>query len=473
MIAEYERAQIAERSRRGKRHRAKAGSVNVLSGAPYGYRYLKKSDGQEACYVVDQEEAAVVRQIYEWYTQEDLSLGMIARQLTTQGVATRKKKQCWERSVVWAILRNPAYAGRAAYGKTEPAQRSRITRPLRKKGGFSKRCSANRQRPPEQWIEIAVPALVSEPVYLRAQERLAENQRLSKKNTRELTLLQGVLVCGRCGYSLYRTSTRTTKRQAKYYRCLGSDRWRHLMETPCECRPIRVEDLDDAVWNQVENLLEDPALIRAELDRRREESLRTSPVEQRRQRLEQELHRYAQQIDKLLDAYQEGLLGLTELRQRMPALRKKQTAAQKELESAHWQAIAEEQFRQIDHSLDTFLGRIKHRAQSLSIEDKQKIVRLLVKEVVVEKDTITVRHCLPLTNIGVVQAQPAHEEPTGSKHASSFQVCTGSHHSALRCSAPVLHRAFHPALGVFFHDRRPQPSFDQFQDAAIAHPPFD
>jgi site-specific DNA recombinase len=291
MIAEYERAQIAERSRRGKRHRAKGGSVNVLSGAPYGYRYVKKSDGQDACYRVEENEAAVVRQVYEWYTQEGLSLGAIARQLTEQGVATRKKKARWERSVIWAILRNPAYAGRAAYGKTEPAQRSRITRPLRKKGGFSKRCSASQERPQEQWIEIAVPALVTEPVFAQAQERLAENQRFSRKNTRELTLLQGVLVCGQCGYSLYRTSTRTTKRQAKYYRCLGSDRWRHLMETPCGCRPIRVEDLDEAVWNQVETLLEDPVSIRAELDRRREESLRSSPIEQRRQRLEQELHR--------------------------------------------------------------------------------------------------------------------------------------------------------------------------------------
>jgi len=44
MIAEYERAQIAERSRRGKRHRAQQGSINVLSGAPYAYRYVRKSD---------------------------------------------------------------------------------------------------------------------------------------------------------------------------------------------------------------------------------------------------------------------------------------------------------------------------------------------------------------------------------------------------------------------------------------------
>jgi site-specific DNA recombinase len=50
MIAEYERAQILERSRRGKRHKAQSGAVSVLSGAPYGYRYVKKSDTAEAYY---------------------------------------------------------------------------------------------------------------------------------------------------------------------------------------------------------------------------------------------------------------------------------------------------------------------------------------------------------------------------------------------------------------------------------------
>lgn len=414
MIAEYERAQIAERTRRGKRHRAKAGCVNVLSGAPYGYRYIKKTDTSDSCYAVVEDEAAVVRQIYQWHAQEGLSIGEIARRLSAQGVPTRKNKPRWERSVVWAILRNPAYVGRAAFGKTERAERKRVTRPLRQKGGFSRRCSANRERPREQWIEIAVPALVAEPVFARAQERLAENKRLSRKNTKELTLLQGLLVCGQCGYGLYRTSTRTTKRQAKYYRCLGADGWRHMLATPCPCRPVRVEDLDDAVWSQVERLLEAPALIRAELERRRDESLRSNPLQQRRQRLQQDLQRVGQQIDKLLDAYQEGLLGLAELRQRMPGLRKKQSAAQKELEGAHWQALAEAQLQQLDQSLESFLGRLKQSAKKLSVAEKQKIIRLLVKDVIVENDTITVRHCIPLMNRGGDdEGTPAVSLPTG------------------------------------------------------------
>src|SRR5690242_21954961 len=43
MIAEYERAQILERSRRGKRHRAHSGEISVLSGAPYGYCYRRNA----------------------------------------------------------------------------------------------------------------------------------------------------------------------------------------------------------------------------------------------------------------------------------------------------------------------------------------------------------------------------------------------------------------------------------------------
>src|ERR1700693_1006632 len=68
MIAEYERAQILERSRRGKRHRAQAGEISVLSGAPYGYRYTRKSDEAPASYAVLEAEARVVERIYEMYT---------------------------------------------------------------------------------------------------------------------------------------------------------------------------------------------------------------------------------------------------------------------------------------------------------------------------------------------------------------------------------------------------------------------
>ena len=112
MIAEYERAQIAERSRRGKRHRAQQGSINVLSGAPYGYRYVKKSDTTASYYEVLESEAAVVRLVYETYTRQGLSINAIARMLNQRQIPTRTGTTRWERSTVWGLLRNPA-AGHA------------------------------------------------------------------------------------------------------------------------------------------------------------------------------------------------------------------------------------------------------------------------------------------------------------------------------------------------------------------------
>ena len=81
MIAEYERAQILERSRRGKRHRARAGEISVMGGAPYGYRYLRKRDDAPASYVVVEAEARVVRDIYEHYTVTGWSIEGICRWL--------------------------------------------------------------------------------------------------------------------------------------------------------------------------------------------------------------------------------------------------------------------------------------------------------------------------------------------------------------------------------------------------------
>lgn len=145
MIAEYERAQIAERSRRGKRHKAQQGTVNVLSGAPYGYRYVRKSESSSAYYEVIETEAQAVRMVFEVYTQQRLSINAIARMLNERQIPTRSATTRWERSTVWGMLRNPAYCGKACYGKTEQRPRQRITKPLRQRNGVAGRDSASHE----------------------------------------------------------------------------------------------------------------------------------------------------------------------------------------------------------------------------------------------------------------------------------------------------------------------------------------
>src|SRR5215475_2543701 len=146
MIAEYERAQILERSRRGKRHRAQLGEVSVLSNAPYGYRYIRKTDEAPATYLIEEAEARVVRRVYEMYTVEGLSIGEIKRRLNTEGIPARKASR-WERSVVWGLLRNPAYRGLACFGKTRVSARAKLSSVTRAGTAISIHSSRGRSWP--------------------------------------------------------------------------------------------------------------------------------------------------------------------------------------------------------------------------------------------------------------------------------------------------------------------------------------
>jgi len=396
MIAEYERAQILERSRRGKRHRAQAGEVSVMSGAPYGYRYIRKTDEVPAAYVVDEAEARVVRRVYEMYTVEGLSIGEITRRLNTEGVPARKASR-WERSVVWGVLRNSAYRGVACFGKTRISARTRVMRPQRRRGTTTPSTTAGHQRPREEWIEIPVPALVTEESFARAQELLYQNKIRSRRRTIAPSVAQGLVSCAKCGYALSRTSTQTSARKIHYYKCIGSDSWRKLGGPVCDNgRFIRQELLDQIVWTEVTRLLEEPALIHQELDRRLEAARTSDPTAKREQSLQRELTHVGKGIERLLTAYQEGLLSLEQLRERMPALRHRQQTLSAELQAIVDCTNDRAAFLRLAETLTAFLARLRSAAETLSVIERQKIVRLLVKDVLVGEDSITIRHSIPI-----------------------------------------------------------------------------
>ena len=437
MIAEYERAQILERSRRGKRHRAKAGEVSVLGGAPYGYRYLRKTSEAPARYEIDAAEAEIVRLVYNKYTVGGLSIGAIARLLRGMGVPTRRRVR-WERSVVWAILRNPAYKGTACFNKTQTGPRQKVTKPFRLSGrAVHGDKSSSHERPRDQWIEIPVPAIVSEDTFALAAERLADNKRFAPRRTIEPSVVQGLVSCRKCGYALSRTSARTSARKIHYYRCLGSDAWRHLGGPVCDSRPIRQDLLDQIVWQEVIHLIEDPTLIRAELDRRLDAARAAEPTKRRREALERELTRIRKSMERLLTAYQEDLLPLDELRRRMPELRAREQSVRAERQAILDQAADQISFLRLAETLTAFLQRLRQSAETLEIAERQKVVRLLVKEVLIDNDTITIRHSIP------AQAPPAGGAPLPSNGKlrvgdESYLLRSGSERTALR--GALIHR---------------------------------
>jgi site-specific DNA recombinase len=338
--------------------------------------------------------------------------------LNERGILTRTGKTRWERSTVWGLLRNPAYEGKACYGKTEQSERQRITRPLRQRNGSSHRSNCHRDRPRADWIEVAVPALVSEETFALAQEQLTKNKHHSPRRTIEPTLLQGMLVCQQCGYALYRSSTKTSKRKLYYYRCLGSDAYRHFKGALCTNRPVRSDYLDQFVWNQIIGLLDHGTLIQAEIDRRKEAARNTDPRRQRSETLRREQTRLGNSVARLITAYQEGLVSLAQLRQRMPELNKKSQSVESELQSLETAPVDQARYLHLAESLDGFRSKLRERAKTLDVCERQQILRLLVKEVLVATDSLTIRHSIPIPRTGPVSNGP---QPTGSRPFGASQ----------------------------------------------------
>ena len=337
----------------------------------------------------------VVQQVFELYTKTGLSINKIARWLNEQQIVTRTGRSQWCRTTVWGMLRNPAYQGKACFGKTEVTERQKITRPLRQHGGYSSRCSANRKRSPDEWIEIPVPSLISEQTFSLAKEQLEKNKQFATRRTQEVTLLQSLLVCQQCGYAYYRTSTRTSKRKIYYYRCIGSDNYRHSNGRVCDSRPIRQDYLDEVVWKEIIRLLEDPEIIQAEINHRLQDMQDAAPTKHRKETLQKESTRVGKSIERLLDAYQEELISLTALRNRMPTLKKREQILQSQLQSLESAADEQQKYLRIADSLSAFLSLLRGRAETLQVTERQKIIRLLVKEILIGKETIIIRHSIP------------------------------------------------------------------------------
>jgi site-specific DNA recombinase len=315
MISEYERAKIMERHRRGKLHAAKRGSINVLSTAPYGYRYIRKQlDGAPAQYLIELPQAATVKSLFQWIGMERLSIGEATRRLTAAGIPTATGKPRWDRSVVWGILRNPAYMGRAAFGKTKTRVCLPRVRAQRHSADVPKNGYSTQRTEPDQWIDIPVPAIISEALFQSVQEQLAQNRHTARQRSHgAVYLLQGLTVCGHCRYAYYgkkisKTAAKGHQRDYAYYRCIGTDAYRFGGERICTNLQIRTDRLDDIVWQQVIELLAHPERLRDEYERRlnvleKKEKKSSDTASLEKQRLQMEKGK-----SRLIDSYTDGLI---------------------------------------------------------------------------------------------------------------------------------------------------------------------
>jgi site-specific DNA recombinase len=473
MIAEYERAKILERSRRGKLHRARQGSVNPLSGAPYGFLYVKKADGAPASYRILLHEAKIVRRMFDAFVREQKSIGEIVRALNVDGVPTRRGAPRWDRATVWAILRNPAQMGKAAFGKTEATERRRLLRPIRGKSLVPRHAkSTHRDRPAEQWIHIDVPAIVSREMFEAAQTQLERNKRLSQRNARgERYLLQGLTVCSRCGYAFYgkpvsKTSMKGTQHYA-YYRCVGSDAYRFAGRRICDNPQVRVDQLDGHVWQSVRSLLQSPERVLAEWSRRQRGNGVSTDLRQQRDDASRIAVSHERSLKRLVDAYEAGAIDLADLRTRSDALRARIERARRDVADADRKIRDTIQLRAVATHLEDFATRVQCKLDTLPWTQQRQIIRALVAKVEIDETGATIVYRLPPTE------PPAGETPlsgTGTEarndgvNAAGCQLRgRGDHPSLRRAGIAALQRAV-------LHHTCIQPLADQAHDDSIAYP---
>ncbi len=328
-VAEYERTLIADRMRRGRQAKLRAGRLLPWTIAPYGFRIHPDRPRDPALVEVDEAGAAIVRELFQAYADGEATLHALAVRLTARGIASPTGRRFWSATSVRVILTNPAYIGEAVSGRLQsrPSQRRRSA--LEPVG----RGVSVQPAPREQWITVPVPAIISSELFSAAQQRLATNQQLARRNTIYPYLLRGMISCGHCQLSCTgRPGHPSTKYH--YYACRGklptttSNREQH-----CPSRLIPADQLDAVVWDDLCQVLQHPEMCQVvqhpemvahELQRAQAGEWVPQELRRRQASLRTVRLGLSRQQARLLEAYLIGVLDLATFENKRDELRRRE-----------------------------------------------------------------------------------------------------------------------------------------------------
>jgi len=348
----------------------------------------------QARYEIIDSQAEIVRLIFSWVALERCSIGAVCRRLQEKAIPSPRGKHYWDRSTVWGILQNRAYVGQAQFGKTRVGPARPRLRPGRGRLTQPRRAVSIHDTPAEERINITVPALVDEALFTAAAEQLAENRRRQRQSQRGARyLLQGLVVCGQCGYAYYgnplsRSARKGKPRDYAYYRCVGCDAYRFGGQRICTNKQCRTDELDKAVWTDVCALLADPQRVHQEYQRRLQgRRKKTSRPEEHVLRLLAQVRRG---ITRLIDAYQDGYLEREEFEPRMHSAKQRLAKLEKEASAAAERNADKENLQAVIDQLEKFAQRIRQGLHEADWKTRRDILRALIKQVEVGTEAIRV-----------------------------------------------------------------------------------
>lgn len=390
MFAEYEREKILERTRRGRRHSASQGKVAVFSRAPYGYRYIRKSESQgEARWDIDPRESKAVRLIFQLVAEQGYSLAAVCRELKSRGIRTRNDASDWHCATLRGILMNPAYYGEARYGKERLMPRKPGRRAKRGDPAVPRQAKVAVATPIEEQIMIRVPALVSKSMYEEVGKRMEENRKRQRERQEGTQyLLSGLLICGECG------SAYCARRQGRnlYYRCIGADRYRRGKSVICDNGSVKGEPLEKRVWDDLCDLLRDPNRIQAELKRRQDD---TPTAHSTLAKQETRVKECRDRLDRIIDAYGSGLIQKDEFESRVVPLRDAHDREVAALASRRGELADVADPASLTRAMSNLAAQIDQNLATASADLKRELLTLLVKRVEIHRKEVRIVYRIP------------------------------------------------------------------------------
>jgi site-specific DNA recombinase len=402
VIAEYERAKILERVRRGRLHAARSGLISALTGAPFGYRYIcRDQGGGVARFEVVEDEARIVRSIFAWVGIDRLSLREVCRRLQQMGCRGRRGLRHWSATTIRGMLDNPAYIGRAVLGRSRVVPAGPRVRMIRRN---SRPVPSATQRVPgrrEEWIEVAVPALVDPAMFEAARAQLDENRRRKRESGRgPRWLLQGLTVCRCCGYAYYaKTSALSPTDRARgkrhYYRCVGADAYRLNGTTKCGNSTVRGDRLEQMVWDQVKALLQDPGRVADEFRQRIGQVRNADGPPEQVARLDRQMMTLRRGIDRLIDGYAGGFIDKTQFEPRIAGLKLRLSQLQDQQQAAVEAANAERELSLVISRLEDFSAKISRGLDRLDWQGMRNIIHTVVRRIEIDHDSVEVVFRVP------------------------------------------------------------------------------
>jgi site-specific DNA recombinase len=412
VFAEYERAMITERGRRGRLYHARQGQIWMKEG-PYGYTYIPRTGSCPGKLVINETEAEVVRMIFRLLVDEQLSTYQINERLYKSGIRTRHGKERWGSGTIINLMRNPVYTGVFYYNKKQyvPAKR----RNMPGDGPPRKHNSSRVARPKEDWIPINVPAIIDQETWDLAREQLQRNKERAPRNNKKFDyLLKGLLICGCCQLRMHGHAGVPATRIRRY---LCSHKESHHAGSKCPNRTVQAEMIEELVWQAVSELLRNPQILIDQYNQRQESDYGT-PEQQEQQRLKRRLAKLERESKRLIDAYQSGIIELDDLKERRERVAEECRRLEERLSSLEQQRQGQQRQAALATTVEEFCRNISAALDNPSFETKQKILRLVVERVEFVEDQITIKHVIPIADVRLQRDQHVNETP--KSFSSSF-----------------------------------------------------